>query len=43
MEQINSHKNINIVETGLFHRFDATNILKKNLISIITAIGLKII
>ncbi len=33
-------KNINIVETGLFHRFDATNILKKNLISIITAIGL---
>ncbi|MDB3888403.1 Mur ligase family protein [Candidatus Pelagibacter sp.] len=33
-------KNINLVETGLFHRFDATNILKKNLSSIITAIGL---
>jgi len=33
-------KNINIVETGLFHRFDATNILKKNLVSIVTAIGL---
>jgi len=32
--------NINLVETGLFHRFDATNILKKNLASIITAIGL---
>ena len=32
--------NINIVESGLFHRFDATNILKKNLASIITTIGL---
>ena len=32
--------NINLVETGLFHRFDATNILKKNLASIITPIGL---
>ena len=32
-------KNINLVEAGLFHRFDATNILKKNLASIITAIG----
>ena len=32
-------KNINIIESGLFHRFDATNILKKNLISIITTIG----
>ncbi len=32
--------NINLVETGLFHRFDATNILKKNLASIVTAIGL---
>ncbi len=32
--------NINIVESGLFHRFDATNILKTNLASIITAIGL---
>ena len=33
-------KNINLVESGLFHRFDATNILKKNLASIVTAIGL---
>jgi len=32
--------NINLIESGLFHRFDATNILKKNLASIITAIGL---
>ena len=27
--------NINFVEAGLFHRFDATNILKKNLASIV--------
>jgi len=33
-------KNINLIESGLFHRFDATNILKKNLVSIVTAIGL---
>jgi len=33
-------KNINLIESGLFHRFDATNILKKNLASIITPIGL---
>tara|TARA_A100001011_G_scaffold190676_1_gene199347 strand:- start:8308 stop:9576 length:1269 start_codon:yes stop_codon:yes gene_type:complete len=33
-------KNINIIESGLFHRFDATNILKKNLASVITSIGL---
>ena len=32
--------NINLIESGLFHRFDATNILKKNLASIITTIGL---
>ena len=32
--------NINLIESGLFHRFDATNILKKNLASIITVIGL---
>ena len=32
--------NITLVETGLFHRFDATNILKKNLATIITTIGL---
>ena len=32
-------KNINLIESGLFHRFDATNILKKNLISIVTSIG----
>jgi dihydrofolate synthase/folylpolyglutamate synthase len=33
-------ENINLIESGLFHRFDATNILKKNLMSIVTAIGL---
>jgi dihydrofolate synthase/folylpolyglutamate synthase len=33
-------KNINLIESGLFHRFDATNILKKNLASIITIISL---
>ena len=33
-------ENINLIESGLFHRFDATNILKKNLASIVTAIGL---
>ena len=32
--------NITLVETGLFHRFDATNILDKNLASVITTIGL---
>ena len=32
-------KNINLIESGLFHRFDATNCLKKNLASIVTAIG----
>ena len=33
-------KNINIIESGLFHRFDATNIIEKNLASVVTAIGL---
>ena len=33
-------ENINIIEAGLFHRFDATNILKSNLASVITPIGL---
>jgi dihydrofolate synthase / folylpolyglutamate synthase len=32
--------NINLVESGLFHRFDATNILKNNLASIVTTIDL---
>tara|TARA_B100001540_G_scaffold271993_1_gene256061 strand:+ start:1205 stop:2467 length:1263 start_codon:yes stop_codon:yes gene_type:complete len=32
--------NINLIESGLFHRFDATNIIKENLASIITTIGL---
>ncbi len=32
--------NINLIESGLFHRFDATNIIKENLVSIVTAIGL---
>ncbi len=31
--------NINLIESGLFHRFDATNILKSNLASIITSIS----
>ena len=30
---------INLIEAGLFHRFDATNILKKNLASVITSIS----
>ena len=33
-------ENITLIESGLFHKFDATNILKKNLASIITAIGI---
>ena len=33
-------ENINLIESGLFHRFDATNIISQNLASIITAIGL---
>jgi len=32
--------NINLIESGLFFRFDATNILKKNLASVVTSIGL---
>ena len=28
-------ENINLIEAGLFHRFDATNILKKNLTSVV--------
>ncbi len=31
---------INIIESGLFHRFDATNIIHTNLSSIVTSIGL---
>ena len=31
--------NINLIEAGLFFRFDATNILKKNLASVITSIS----
>ena len=31
--------NINLIEAGLFHRFDATNILKNNLASIICSIS----
>ena len=33
-------ENINLIEAGLFFRFDATNTLKRNLASIVTAIGL---
>ena len=36
----NFKDNINIIESGLFHRFDATNIINKNLASVITSIGL---
>ena len=32
-------ENINLIEAGLFHRYDATNILKKNLASIVTSIS----
>ena len=32
-------KNINLIEAGLFHRFDATNILSKNLASVVTSIS----
>ncbi len=31
---------LNIIESGLFHRFDATNIIDTNLSSIVTSIGL---
>ena len=31
--------NINLIEAGLFHRFDATNVLKENLASIVTSIS----
>ena len=31
--------NLNLIEAGLFHRFDATNILKNNLASIVTSIS----
>ena len=36
----NFKNNINLIESGLFHRFDATNVIKENLASIVTAIGL---
>ena len=36
----NFKDNINLVESGLFHRFDATNIISKNLASIVTSIGI---
>ena len=32
--------NISIIETGLFHQFDATNVFKKNLCSIISSINI---
>jgi dihydrofolate synthase/folylpolyglutamate synthase len=34
-----SPHNINLIEAGLFHRFDATNILKENLASVVTSIS----
>ncbi len=36
----NFKNNINLIESGLFHRADACSIIKSNLASIITAIGL---
>ncbi len=33
-------ENITIVEAGLFHRFDSTNVFKKNIASIIGSIGI---
>ncbi len=38
--QAKNFENINLIESGLFHRFDATNIIKENLASIVTPIGL---
>ena len=35
----NFKNNINLLESGLFHRFDATNIIDNNLSSIFTSIG----
>ena len=32
-------ENINLIESGLFHRFDATNVLNKNIASVITSIS----
>ena len=32
--------NINLIEAGLFHRFDATNILKKNLASVVCSLSI---
>ena len=32
-------ENVNLIEAGLFHRFDATNILKKNFASVVTSIS----
>ena len=32
-------ENVNLIEAGLFHRFDATNILKKNLATVVTSIS----
>ena len=36
----NFSNNINLIESGLFYRFDATNIVKENLASVVTAIGM---
>jgi dihydrofolate synthase/folylpolyglutamate synthase len=36
----NFSNNINLIESGLFYRFDATNIVKENLASVVTSIGL---
>ena len=38
-EAARCQENINLIEAGLFHRFDATNVLKKNLASVVTSIS----
>jgi len=38
-EAVKYPENINLIEAGLFHRFDATNILKKNLANVVTSIS----
>tara|TARA_Y100000590_G_scaffold190114_1_gene216382 strand:- start:1878 stop:3152 length:1275 start_codon:yes stop_codon:yes gene_type:complete len=35
-----NRNNINIIEAGLFHRYDATNIFNHNMATVVTAIGL---
>ena len=36
----NFKNNLNLIESGLFHRADACSVIKSNLASVITSIGL---